>query len=128
MAACVAHALPLVRACHARRPRVRAGAESSGAERGARPPAGGRLSVARGADTDTLADWLAGGEKGPWPEPIVPAIEAEIKQKTADRDALLVARDRVLEQKEQFVQKNRDRLVRESDRATEEAHKRFAST
>lgn len=90
--------------------------------------AGGRLSVARGADTDTLADWLAGGEKGPWPEPIVPAIEAEIKQKTADRDALLVARDRVLEQKEQFVQKNRDRLVRESDRATEEAHKRFAST
>ena len=84
---------------------------------------GDKLNAARVADSDALADWLAGGEKGRRPEPTVPAIEAEIKQKTADSDALLVARDRALEEKEEFVQKNRDRLIRESDRATEEAHK-----
>jgi hypothetical protein len=41
--------------------------------------AGDRLNVAREADTDTLADWLARGEKGLRPEATVPAIEAETK-------------------------------------------------
>ena len=73
---------------------------------------------------EALASWLD-GEKGPRPQPELPAIEAELITLRAEHDALLVAADRVLQEKVAFAERNRRRLVREADRHVTEIHARY---
>lgn len=77
------------------------------------------------ADREALAEWQLRDGKGRRPEPTAPAIEQEIEQNTADRDAAITARERVWEDKARFVEKNRRRLIREADKATQDAHARY---
>lgn len=84
------------------------------------------LRAAVEADRQALVEWQLSDGKRRRPEPTAPAIEREIEQKRADRDAANAARDRVFEDKARFVEKNRGRLVREADRQTRKAHARYA--
>lgn len=59
------------------------------------------------------------------PEPTAPAIEREIEEKEADRDAAIAARDRVYEDKAAYVERNRRQLIREANKATTEARTRY---
>ncbi len=77
------------------------------------------------ADQEALAEWQLTDGKKRRPEPTAPAIEREIEEKKADRDAALAARDRVYEDKARYVEKNRRRLIREADKATTEARTRY---
>ena len=84
----------------------------------------GALRAALQADREALAEWQLTDGKKRRPEPSAPAIEREIEEKKADRDAAIAARDRVYEDKAAFVEKNRRRLIREADKATTEARTR----
>jgi hypothetical protein len=83
------------------------------------------LRVAVEADREALTAWQLEDGKRPRPEPSAPAIEREIQEKRADRDAAIAATERIFEDKSRFVEKNRDRLGREADRATREARDRY---
>jgi hypothetical protein len=78
------------------------------------------------ADRQALTEWQLSDGKRRRPEPSAPAIEREIEEKKADRDAAIAARDRIYADKAAYVEKHRRRLVREADRATQEAHERYA--
>jgi hypothetical protein len=84
------------------------------------------LKAAVHADREALTGWQLSDGKRARPEPTAPAIEQEIKAKRADRDAALAARERVYEDKARYVEKHRNRLVREADRETREAQARYA--
>ena len=84
-----------------------------------------RLRKAHEADREALTAWQLDDGKRRRPEPTAPAIEQEIEEKRADRDAALEAQGKVFEDKQQFVERHRTKLVREADRATTEAHKRY---
>ena len=75
-------------------------------------------------DAEALASWLD-GEHGPRPEPSLPTIEAELTTLRTEHEALLVAGDRVLQEKVRFAERNRRRLVREADRHVTETHARY---
>lgn len=66
-------------------------------------------------DARTLAEWLAGGEKGKRPEPTAPALDRQIEELERERDALVRAADDVLAEKAAFVERHRKRLVRDAD-------------
>ena len=84
------------------------------------------LRAASLADREALAQWQLTDGKRRRPAPTAPTIKQEIETKKADRDAALAACERVYEDKAQFVEKNRKRLVREADRATRDAQARYA--
>jgi hypothetical protein len=77
------------------------------------------------ADREALTAWQLADGKRPRPEPTAPAIEREIEEKKADRDAANAAVERVYEDKARFVEKHRRRLVREADKAVQAAHDRY---
>ena len=83
------------------------------------------LRQALEADREALTEWQLGDQKRPRPEPTAPAIEREIEEKKADRDAANAAAERVYEHKERFVAKHRRRLIRDADKATNEARERY---
>ncbi len=83
------------------------------------------LQKAVNADREALTEWQLGDGKRPRPEPTVPAIEREIEEKKADRDAANAAIERVYEDKAQFVAKHRRRLVQDADKATQKARERY---
>ena len=72
-----------------------------------------------------MTAWQLADGKSPRPEPTAPALEREIEAKKADRDAANAAAERVYEDKTRFVEKHRRRLVREADKATQEARERY---
>ncbi len=81
------------------------------------------------AERDHLAlvTWQLQDRRGKRPESSAPGIEEEIKRTTADRDAAIVARDRVYEEKAEYVEKLRKRLTKETAKATEQARERYLS-
>ena len=83
------------------------------------------VSAARRADDAALAEFHKRGGTGRRPEPKAQLIEEEIETKTADRDALLAARDSVLEDKERYVSRHRSRLEKQAHRETEEHYARL---
>ena len=72
-----------------------------------------------------MTAWQLADGKSPRPEPTAPALEREIEAKKADRDAANAAAERVYEDKTRFVEKHRRRLVREAEKATQEARERY---
>jgi hypothetical protein len=85
------------------------------------------LKEAVATGRERLTEWQLGDRKRPRPEPTAPAIEREIEERKADRDAALAARDSVYEDKARYVQKNRKRLVHDADKATADAHARYVA-
>ena len=77
------------------------------------------------ADADRLATWQLDGEKGPRPEPDLPAIREEIQRRREEWEALTRATARVLADKAAFVDKHRGRLVKEADSYASEAPARY---
>jgi hypothetical protein len=63
------------------------------------------------ADAQAAADWEFAGRTGPRPESSIDRIDAEITDAERERDGLLAAIDRALEDRGRFVEKNRDRLA-----------------
>lgn len=84
-----------------------------------------QLQAAEEADRQALALWLGGGEKGPRPEPTAPAVQAALEARMADRDSADPARERLLAEKVALVERHRKRLVRDAQRVTEEAKRRY---
>ena len=76
-------------------------------------------------DREALTGWQLADGKRPRPEPTAPAIEREIGEKKADRDAAIAAIERVYEDKARFVEKHRSRLAREADKAVQKARDRY---
>ena len=81
------------------------------------------------ADSQAAADWEFAGRKGPRPESSVDRIDAEIADTSRERDGVLAAIDRALEDRGTFVQKNRQRLanvaVQQEDAVLERIVARF---
>jgi hypothetical protein len=71
------------------------------------------------ADREALTAWQLADGKRPRPEPTAPAIEREIEEKKADRDAANAAIERVYEDKSRFVEKKRRRLAKTADKAVQ---------
>jgi hypothetical protein len=63
-----------------------------------------------------LAKWAV-KRKGARPQPTVPGLEAEREQAKAEADALSLAQAEILAEKDAFVEKHRDRLVKDADKA-----------
>ena len=63
------------------------------------------------ADAQAAADWEFAGREGPRPEPSLERIDAEIADAERERDGLLAAIDRALEERGKFVERHRDRLA-----------------
>jgi hypothetical protein len=83
-----------------------------------------RQQAAPMADAERLAAWQLDGQKGPRPEPQLPAIDDAIRQRQADSDGLTLAIGKRLEEKAAFVARHRSRLVKQADEATQAAHER----
>lgn len=62
-------------------------------------------------DAQAAADWECAGRKGPRPEPSVESLDKKIAEAGRERDGLLAAIDRALEDRGEFVEKNRARLA-----------------
>lgn len=62
------------------------------------------------------------GEQGPRPEPELPAIKEQIRERQEEWEALTRATERVLVEKAEFVEKHRPRLIKEADSQADEAH------
>lgn len=84
-----------------------------------------REIAAPAMDADRLATWQLDGEKGPRPEPELPAIREQIQGRQEEWEALTRATARVLADKTAFVEKHRGRLVKEADSYASEAHARY---
>jgi hypothetical protein len=76
---------------------------------------------------DAVAHWALGGEKGARPESRVVELEAEHRAAEGERDGLVVAVDRVLEERARHVERNRDRLVKHADRLVSDCHGRLST-
>ncbi|CAN5710062.1 hypothetical protein BH20ACT14_BH20ACT14_15990 [soil metagenome] len=76
------------------------------------------------ADRERLAAWVA-DENGQRPEPTAPATEKRIEELEANRDALVLAVLRLLDEKAAHVEKHRRRLGRDAAKATERAVERY---
>jgi hypothetical protein len=84
-----------------------------------------REMAAPAADSDRLATWQLEGEEGPRPEPELPAIRREIRQRQEEWEALTRATERVLAEKAEFVERHRGRLTKDADRYADEAQRRY---
>jgi len=84
-----------------------------------------RELAAPATDAERLAAWHLEAEKGPRPEPELPAVKERIEQRQADWEAFTRATQQVLDEKAGFVAKHRGRLVTEADDQTAEAHRRY---
>jgi hypothetical protein len=84
-----------------------------------------REIAAPATDADRLATWQLDGEKGPRPEPELPAIREQIRERQEEWEALTVATTRMLADKAAFVEKHRGRLVKEADSYADEAYVRY---
>jgi hypothetical protein len=62
-------------------------------------------------DAQAAATWEVSGRQGPRPEPSVERIDAEIADAARERDGLLAAVDRALEDRGRFVERHRTRLA-----------------
>jgi hypothetical protein len=83
-----------------------------------------QIRAAETSDKEALATWTFETSK-PRPQPTVPALEAELDETRREVDASIVAENRVLAEKADFIAKNRKRLVSEANAATDAAHKRY---
>jgi hypothetical protein len=83
-----------------------------------------RQRASPNTDAQRLAQWQLDGQKGPRPEPELPAIEEAISQRQSDVDGLTVAITQVLDEKASFVEKHRERLVQQADQEAEDHHRR----
>jgi excisionase family DNA binding protein len=81
------------------------------------------LADAPRVDADSLASWLAGGEKGVRPDATLPERRRELDASKRLVDALVVELDRKLAQRVEYVQRNRERMADDArhdrERATE---------
>ena len=84
-----------------------------------------REMAAPALDADRLATWQLDGEHGPRPEPELPTIREEIRERQEDWEALTRATERVLVDKAEFVEKHRGRLIKEADGHADDAHARY---
>ena len=85
---------------------------------------GDRLQSAPAHDLENLAAWERAGRRGPRPESTRPALEAEVARLQEGERALLHAVDAVTADRARFVEKNRDKLVREAGKIRETARER----
>jgi hypothetical protein len=85
-----------------------------------------REIAAPAEDADHLATWQLDGEHGPRPEPELPALQEQIRQRQEDWEALTRATERVLIEKSTYIAKHRSRLAgeaaKERERATRRCH------
>jgi hypothetical protein len=84
-----------------------------------------RRERADAAYSDALAQWIASGQQEPKPVSDANALDEAIADASAEHAAQDNLRDRVLAEKIAFVEKHRKRLVRDAERATEEARQRY---
>ena len=77
-----------------------------------------------GEDLEALAVWVA-AEAGARPEATAPAVEARIAELEANRDAIAIAVERVLSEKESLVERHRSRLAKDAGKAKTEAIARY---
>ena len=84
-----------------------------------------RELAAPARDHERLAEWELGDRKGLRPEPELPAIRERIELLQAEWEGLTRAAARVLDEKGEYVEKHRGRLVKEADGHTERAHRRY---
>lgn len=80
-----------------------------------------QLRTAPTRDSQRLAEWTHGGRNGSRPELEAKALPDRIREAEAERDGLQRAIDDVLTAKAAWVEKNRDKLVRDSAAVTSDA-------
>ena len=80
-----------------------------------------RLPSAEAEYQAALAVWHTSGQRGARPQSPVPALEAKLQALEEDTVALDEMVERALQEKADFVQRHRRRLVREADQATQDA-------
>jgi hypothetical protein len=81
-----------------------------------------QLAHADQTDADGIAAWLAGGEKGPRPQSVKPRLEQEIADLRLESDGLIRASSDELARKAEYVERHRDRLVKDARRHVGQAH------
>jgi hypothetical protein len=84
-----------------------------------------RANAAPDVDAMVLADWELGDRKGPRPEPTLPGIQDDIRERQGSWEALTAAINKVLAEKVAFFERNRGRLVKQADRQAEDARARY---
>jgi hypothetical protein len=85
----------------------------------------GRRELADAAYAGALAEWMANGQSESRPVSEAKALDEAIVEAEAEYTAIDELRDRVLEERIDFIGKHRKRLVRDADRATEKARARY---
>jgi hypothetical protein len=75
---------------------------------------------------DAMAQWLE-GEQGARPESRLAELEAEHRAAEGERDGLVVAVDRVLEERARHVERHRARLVKHADQLVDDCHERLTA-
>jgi hypothetical protein len=88
-----------------------------------------RVQEAPGDDARTLAEWIAAGEKGERPTPVLYERERE-RERDAARllvDAIALELDNALKQRLRYVEKNRDRLLADANRDVDDARTRLVA-
>jgi hypothetical protein len=85
----------------------------------------GRAKAAPDLDAAALAEWELRDRKGPRPEPTLPGIQDEIKQRQASWEALSVAVAKTLDEKVRYFEAYRGRLVKQADKQVKEARARY---
>jgi hypothetical protein len=76
-------------------------------------------------DANTLAEWLAGGERGPRPEATLPERERELAASKLLVDAITVELDNMLVRRLEYVEKNRKRMAEDAGKDRERAGERL---
>ena len=82
-------------------------------------------ATAPAQDAARLAAWELDGREGPRPDPELPRIRERIAAVRAEWDGLVQAIAQVLDEKAEYVERHRKRLVRDADKATFEARARY---
>lgn len=84
-----------------------------------------RRQRAEAEHADALAAWMVAGQQDPKPVSEAKALDDAIAEGDAEYAAIDNVRDRILEERIAFVEKHRKRLMRDAERAAEQAKERY---
>jgi hypothetical protein len=76
-------------------------------------------------DAEAMAQWIADGQKGSRPTSTVDTVDEAIKEAERHEAGAQLAYDRALEARADFVERNRDRLVKVAEQEKLREHERF---
>jgi hypothetical protein len=86
------------------------------------------LRVAPERDGDKLSTWQLTGRKGPKPESTVPALERQLADLHGAVEGMNRRRGEILDEKRQYVEKHRSKLLAECGKAAGRARERYEQT